>query len=77
MLCYLCYYRAANDKLRLDKDIERLTERLASLQKDFDSVNADRVRHLEESRLMEEKMNTAKREGEAAARKHTKEVRAN
>lgn len=64
----------ANDKLTLTKHVERLTERVGELERDFNQVNADRLKHLEEANAAEELANSAKREAEAATRKHSKEV---
>ncbi|KAF6041452.1 SCLT1 [Bugula neritina] len=66
--------RLSNDKLMLNKEIEHLAERLTALQKDFDKVNDDRVRHLQEAKDAEELANSVKREAEAKDRKHNKEM---
>lgn len=64
----------ANDKLTLIKTVERLSERVSELERDFNQVNADRLKHLEEANAAEELANSAKRDSEAAGRKHSKEV---
>lgn len=63
-----------NDKLKLQKELDRISERLSTLQKDFDEINNDRLKHLEAANAAEELANTVKRESEAATRKHNKEV---
>lgn len=64
----------ANDKLTLTKQVERLTDRISELERDFNQVNADRLKHLEEANAAEELANSATRDAEAATRKHNKEV---
>lgn len=64
----------ANDKLTLTSHINRLTERVSELERDFNQANADRLRHLQEANAAEEAANSIKREAEAAARQHNKQV---
>lgn len=65
---------AANEKLKMTKEMDRLSERLSGLERDFTQANEDRLRHLEEANTSEESAIAAKREAETAVRKHNKEV---
>jgi predicted nuclease with TOPRIM domain len=61
-------------KDQLEGQINNYRERMSSLQQEFENVNDDRVKLLDDMDVLKKKLQSAQQEKEAAQRKYQKEV---
>ena len=69
------YFRYLDEKTQLQQELEQLKDRMDAVVEEFETINEDRVKGLEEIDTLKRKLQTAQQEKDSAQRSFTKQVR--
>ena len=69
---YACRY--LDEKTQLQQELEQLKDRMDAVVEEFETINEDRVKGLEEIDTLKRKLQTAQQEKDSAQRSFTKQV---